>query len=63
MFDYQPTVLIIEDDDYIRRFVRQALESEAARSMRPTPSSGLIEAGTRQPDAIVLDLGLPDETA
>ena len=28
MFDYQPTVLIIEDDDYIRRFVRQALESE-----------------------------------
>ena len=39
MFDYQPTVLIIEDDDYIRRFVRQALKARAARSMRPTPSS------------------------
>lgn len=62
MFDYQPTVLIIEDDANIRRFVRQALESEGCVVHEAeTVKRGLIEAGTRQPDAVVLDLGLPDE--
>ncbi|AZY50039.1 two-component system response regulator KdpE [Bordetella avium] len=62
MFDYQPTVLIVEDDPHIRRFVRQALESEGCAVFETeTVQRGLIEAGTRQPDAIVLDLGLPDE--
>ena len=47
MFDYQPTVLIIEDDDYIRRFVRQALESEGCTVHEAdTVKRGLIEAGT-----------------
>lgn len=54
-------VLVIEDDADIRRFVRVALESEAhdvteAASLQ----RGLIEAGTRRPDLVVLDLGLPD---
>jgi two-component system, OmpR family, KDP operon response regulator KdpE len=54
-------VLVIEDDHDIRRFVRLALESdghevgEAAELQR-----GLIDAGTRRPDLVVLDLGLPD---
>ncbi len=62
MFDYHPTVLIVEDDPHIRRFVRQALESEGCAVFETeTVQRGLIEAGTRQPDAIVLDLGLPDE--
>ena len=62
MFDFQPVVLIIEDDANIRRFVRQALESEGCVVHEAdTVKRGLIEAGTRQPDAIVLDLGLPDE--
>ncbi|SSW63608.1 two-component system response regulator KdpE [Achromobacter agilis] len=62
MFDYQPTVLIIEDDANIRRFVRHALESEGCVVHEAdTVKRGLIEAGTRQPDAVVLDLGLPDE--
>ena len=62
MFDFQPTVLIIEDDANIRRFVRQALESEGCAVYEAdTVKRGLIEAGTRQPDAVVLDLGLPDE--
>ncbi|KCB25996.1 two-component system response regulator KdpE [Bordetella hinzii] len=62
MFDYQPTVLIVEDDPHIRRFVRQALESEGCAVFETeTVQRGLIEAGTRQPDAVVLDLGLPDE--
>lgn len=62
MFDYQPTILIVEDDASIRRFVRQVLESEGcAVHEADTVKRGLIEAGTRQPDAVVLDLGLPDE--
>ena len=62
MFDFQPTILIIEDDANIRRFVRQALESEGCAVYEAdTVKRGLIEAGTRQPDAVVLDLGLPDE--
>ncbi|SAI33810.1 two component response regulator [Bordetella ansorpii] len=61
MFDYQPTVLLIEDDAHIRRFVRTALESEGCEVHEAdTVKRGLIEAGTRQPDAVVLDLGLPD---
>ena len=61
MFDYRPTVLLIEDDAHIRRFVRTALESEGCEVHEAdTAARGLIEAGTRQPDAVVLDLGLPD---
>jgi len=56
-----PTALLVEDEPQIRRFVRAALEEEGwqvheAAGMR----RGLIDAGTRQPDLIVLDLGLPD---
>ncbi|CCJ60353.1 two component system transcriptional regulatory protein [Bordetella bronchiseptica MO149] len=62
MPDYRPTVLIIEDDAHIRRFVRSALEAEGCEVHETdTVRRGLIEAGTRQPDAVVLDLGLPDE--
>jgi len=54
-------VLIVEDEIEIRRFVRMALQAEGllvyeAESLE----RGLIEAGTRRPDLIVLDLGLPD---
>ncbi|WZB77385.1 response regulator [Achromobacter insuavis] len=42
--------------------MRQALESEGCAVFEAdTVKRGLIEAGTRQPDAVVLDLGLPDE--
>jgi two-component system KDP operon response regulator KdpE len=61
MFDFHPTLLLIEDDPHIRRFVRTALESEGCTVFEAeTVKRGLIEAGTRQPDAVVLDLGLPD---
>lgn len=54
-------VLVVEDEADIRRFVRMALVAEGfevfeADSVR----RGLIEAGTRRPDLVVLDLGLPD---
>lgn len=56
------TVLLIEDEPQIRRFVRAALETEGCRVYEAENAQrGLIEAGTRKPDVIVLDLGLPDK--
>lgn len=56
-----PVVVIVEDEPQIRRFVRAALESEGCTVWEAdTAARGLIEAGTRKPDLLVLDLGLPD---
>ena len=56
-----PTALLVEDEPQIRRFVRSALEQEGWQVFESgTLQRGLIDAGTRQPDLIVLDLGLPD---
>jgi two-component system KDP operon response regulator KdpE len=56
-----PTALLVEDEPQIRRFVRSALEQEGWQIFESaTMQRGLIDAGTRQPDLIVLDLGLPD---
>ncbi|MEG1203624.1 MAG: response regulator, partial [Comamonas sp.] len=56
-----PHILLIEDDANIRRFVRLALEDEGWQVFEAdTARRGLIEAACRQPDAVVLDLGLPD---
>ncbi|QRN37175.1 two-component system response regulator KdpE [Pectobacterium carotovorum] len=57
----QATILIVEDEKEIRRFVRQALEGEGCRVFDAgTMQRGLLEAATRKPDLIILDLGLPD---
>ena len=55
------TIVVVEDENNIRRFIKLALESQGfvvfeADSLK----RGLIEAGTRRPDLLVLDLGLPD---
>ena len=56
-----PTLLLVEDDPHIRRFVRAALEADGCRvAEADTVQRGLIEAGTRKPDLVILDLGLPD---
>ncbi|MHC8294605.1 two-component system response regulator KdpE [Pseudomonas sp. LB3P58] len=61
MTDSVPHVLIIEDEKEIRRFVRMALQAEGLEVHEAdTFHRGLIDAGTRRPDLIVLDLGLPD---
>ena len=55
------TILIIEDEKEIRRFVRMALQAEGLEVHEAdTFHRGLVDAGTRRPDLIVLDLGLPD---
>ncbi|MGK9172293.1 two-component system response regulator KdpE [Yokenella regensburgei] len=54
-------VLIVEDEQAIRRFLRTALEAEGLRVFEAeTLQRGLIEAATRKPDLVILDLGLPD---
>lgn len=56
-----PVALIVEDEPQIRRFVRMALEGEGWQvHLSETLKRGLIDAGTRSPDLIILDLGLPD---
>jgi len=56
-----PLVLVVEDEMQIRRFVCAVLESEGCRvAEAATMAQGLIDAGTRKPDLIILDLGLPD---
>jgi len=56
-----PTAVIVEDEPQIRRFVRSALEAEGWQVFEAgTLKQGLVEAGTRRPELIVLDLGLPD---
>jgi len=56
-----PVAIVIEDEPQIRRFVRGALEAEGWQVHEAgTLRDGLAAAGTRQPDLLVLDLGLPD---
>lgn len=56
-----PVAVVIEDEPQIRRFVRAALEAEGWQVFEAdTGKRGLTEAGTRKPDLLVLDLGLPD---
>ena len=61
MTELRSRVLIVEDEADIRRFVRLTLEAEGYEVFEAASlQRGLIEAGTRRPDALVLDLGLPD---
>jgi two-component system KDP operon response regulator KdpE len=55
------TIIVIEDEAQIRRFLRTTLVSEGYCVFEAeTGKLGLIEAATRKPDLIILDLGLPD---
>jgi two-component system KDP operon response regulator KdpE len=56
-----PIALVVEDESHIRGFVRAALEAEGWTVFEAdTVQRGTVEAATRQPDLLVLDLGLPD---
>jgi two-component system KDP operon response regulator KdpE len=55
------TVLVIDDEAQIRRAVRRALEALPAETLEAaTGASGVDIAAAARPDAIILDLGLPD---
>ena len=56
-----PLVLVVEDEPQIRRLLQITLESNGFRvTQAATGEEGLLRAGTERPEAIVLDLGLPD---
>jgi two-component system KDP operon response regulator KdpE len=55
------TVVLVEDDVEIRRWLRVVLEAEGHRMVfAETGQQGLTEVAARQPDLVLLDLGLPD---
>lgn len=57
----KPVVVLIEDEPEIRRFLRASLTGHGYRLFEAaTAADGLREAESRQPDVVVLDLGLPD---
>lgn len=54
-------ILVIEDEQPIRRFLRAALEDSGYRiSEAATGEEGLRAATSHPPDLVLLDLGLPD---
>jgi len=56
-----PVVVVIEDEAQIRRFLRAALVGNGFRLFEAeTGESGIVETATRQPEIVILDLGLPD---
>jgi len=55
------TVLVIDDEPQIRRLMRITLEAAGyAVCEAENGRLGLVQIASRQPDAILLDLGLPD---
>ena len=55
------TILLIEDERQMRRFLRVTLQSEKYGLIEAeTAAEGLSQAATRSPDIVLLDLGLPD---
>lgn len=59
--EQKPTVLVIEDEIQMRRLLRVSLERNGYRVVEaPTGEEGIGEAARCNPDAVLLDLGLPD---
>ncbi len=57
----EPVVVLIEDEPQIRRFLRATLTGEGYRLFEATTGAdGVTEAASRQPDVVIIDLGLPD---
>ena len=56
-----PVVVLVEDEPQIRRFLRATLTGQGYRLFEATTgAAGIIEVGSRQPDIVIIDLGLPD---
>jgi two-component system KDP operon response regulator KdpE len=56
-----PVIIVIEDDPPIRRFLRTGLTAQGFTVFEAeTGKQGIIEAGIRKPNLVILDLGLPD---
>jgi two-component system KDP operon response regulator KdpE len=61
MSEASPVAVLLEDERQIRHFVRISLEAEGWQVFEAgTVKQGLVEAGTRRPELVIVDLGLPD---
>jgi two-component system, OmpR family, KDP operon response regulator KdpE len=61
MSDPSPLVLVIEDDAPMRRFLRASLSSNGYQVVEAEAGeAGVVQATARNPDLVLLDLGLPD---
>lgn len=61
MVENKELVLLIEDEPQMRRFLRITLQSHGYRLIEAAGGrEGLVHATTRNPDVVLLDLGLPD---
>jgi two-component system KDP operon response regulator KdpE len=57
----EPVVVLVEDELQIRRFLRATLVGHGYRLFEATSGAdGLVEVASRQPDVVIVDLGLPD---
>lgn len=58
----QQTILIIDDENQIRKILKITLESNGYRVIESeTAQDGITKTAMHQPNAIILDLGLPDD--
>lgn len=61
MTAYRPRILVIDDEPQIHRFLGPALDASGYEHIRADDAtSGLREIARKPPEAVVLDLGLPD---
>jgi len=61
MTEPQPLVLVVEDEEQMRKFIRIALTSHGYRVVEAsTGAEAVREATAYAPDLVLLDLGLPD---
>jgi two-component system, OmpR family, KDP operon response regulator KdpE len=56
-----PVALVIDDEPQMRRLLRVTLEANGYRIFDATTGNdGIVQTAQRQPDVVLLDLGLPD---
>ncbi len=61
MSPHRPRILVIDDEPQIHRFLGPALEAAGYEPIRAdNAAQGLAAIASRAPDAVILDLGLPD---
>ena len=61
MTEARSTILVVEDEPEIRRFLRSSLGADGYRVVEAESGSrGATDAGTHKPDLAIVDLGLPD---
>ena len=57
----KPLILVVEDDGTVRNLITTTLKSNEYRFLTAVDGeSAIAAASTRQPDIVLLDLGLPD---